>query len=174
MRALRRINRAHLLAIIALVLGIGLCAGTLVDAIRVEAASTGSVGADTLAIPDLPARGGESEGDVVIDAAVNVDPFHPARTRPRSRYVPGGLTATAPTLPTPPRVPVPMLRLLGVISQPKGGLAAISANGKPAQVVRVGETIEGLKLTRVQPGAATLTRPDTTLVVRLPGTSNQP
>lgn len=172
MRALLRFNRAHLLAIGALILGIGLCAGTLARAIQVDAAPPASLGADTLTIPDVPARGSEADGDVVIEAAVNVDPFQPARSRPGARYVPGGTAAVTPA--TPPRVPVPMLRLHGVVTQPNGGLAAISANGRPAQVVRVGQTIEGLKLTRVQPGAATLTRPDTTLVVRLPGTSNQP
>jgi hypothetical protein len=175
MRALLRFNRAHLLAIVALILGIGLCAGTLARAIQVDVALPASLAADTLTIPDVPARGREADGDVAIDAAVNVDPFHPARTRPGARYVPGGAAAMATAQPaTPPRVPVPMLRLHGVVTQPNGGLAAISANGRPAQVVRVGQTIEGLKLTRVQPSAATLTRPDTTLVVRLPGTSNQP
>jgi hypothetical protein len=173
MRALRRVNRAHLLAIVAVALGIGLCAGTLVRAIHVEAAPLGAAGVDSLIVPDVPARG-EANGDVAIEAAVNVDPFHPARTRPGTRYVPGGLAAATPRQPVAARAPVPMLRLLGIVSRPNGGLAAISANGRAARVVRVGETIEGFKLTRVQPGAATLTSPDTTLVVRLPGTSNQP
>ena len=172
MRALMKINRAHLLAIIALALAIGLCAGTLVRAIRVDAAPVAVSAADSLVVPVVPDRG-EGSGDVAIAAAVDVDPFHPARTRPGTRYTPGG-AVTGATQPTASRVPLPMIRLLGVVSHPKGGLAAISANGRPARVVRVGETIEGLRLTRVQPTTVTLTRPDTTLVVRLPGSPNQP
>jgi hypothetical protein len=183
-RAFARMNREHLLATIALMLGVVLCAGSLARAVRVEAApASARVTPESLPVPDVPDRGDAGAGvdaglDPSIDAAVDVDPFHPARTRPGARYVPGGgiPSGGAPQVAAgPPRAPLPMLRLTGVVTRRNGrGMAAISVNGRPARLVSVGETIEGLRLTRVQAGAATLTRPDTTLVVRLPGAPGQP
>jgi len=180
-RALARLSRPHLLALLALAIGVGLCAATLVRAVRVEAASAAPAAPDTLAVPDVPERG-EADGDVAalgeasIDAAVDVDPFHPARTRPGARYVLGGANAPgAPVAATaPPRQPIPMIMLKGLVVRPNGqGLAAVSVNGRPARIVRVGQTVEGLRLTRVDASSATLTRSDTTLVVKLPGGPGQ-
>ncbi|MFN2567812.1 MAG: hypothetical protein ABR499_22700 [Gemmatimonadaceae bacterium] len=185
MRALTRLSRPHLLAVVALAIGVSLCAGTLVRAVRIEAAPAAAVGADSLRVPDVPERGaaaggaaaigdGAVIGDAAIVAAVDVDPFHPARTRPGARYVPGGVGPATPAAAAPPRAPIPMVRLTGLVSRPNGqGLAALSVNGRPARLVRVGQTVEGFRLARIGAGTATLTRPDTTLIVKLPGAPGQ-
>jgi hypothetical protein len=177
MRALTRLSRPHLFALGALALGVALCAGSLAGAVRIEAAPAAAVVAESLSVPEVPERGAAA-GDVetdAVDAVVAVDPFHPARTRPGARYVVGGANPSPTPATAQPRVPVPMLRLTGIVARPNGqGMAALSVNGRPSRLVRVGQTIEGMKLARIGAGAATFTRPDTTLVVRLPGAPNQP
>jgi hypothetical protein len=195
-RALARISRPHLMALLALAIGLALCAATLVRAVRVEAAPPGArAGApwagggraapDTLVVPEVPERGtangdvaasgeGTGIGEAAIAATVDVDPFHPARTRPGARYVLGGVGPAAPVTAAAPRQPIPMLMLKGLVARPNGqGLAALSVNGRPAQIVRVGQTVESFRLTRVDARSATLTRSDTTLVIRLSGGPGQ-
>jgi len=183
MRALARLSRPHLLALLALAIGLGLCAATLVRAVRVEAAPRTRALPDTLVVPDVPERGAANGdlaanggiGEAAIAATVDVDPFHPARTRPGARYVLGGVGPAAPVaIAAPPRQPIPMLMLKGLVTRPNGqGLAALSVNGRPAQIVRVGQTVESFRLTRVDARSATLTRSDTTLVIRLSGGPGQ-
>jgi len=185
-RALTRVGRPQLLALLALAIGLGLCAATLVRAVRVEAAPRARGAPDTLVVPDVPARGAangglapnEEDGGIgegAIAATVDVDPFHPARTRPGARYVLSGPVSAAPVAAAaPPRQPIPMLMLKGLVARPNGqGLAALSVNGRPAQIVRVGQTVESFRLTRVDVRSATLTRTDTTLVIKLSGGSGQ-
>jgi hypothetical protein len=51
---------------------------------------------------------------------------------------------------------------------PRGrGSAALSVNAGPTQLVRVGQRVEGWLLRGVAPGSATLSGPDTLLVLRV-------
>jgi hypothetical protein len=113
----------------------------------------------------------------VIAAAVSVDPFQPQRTRPAVRFRPRGTRAeVAPTETTPSTVastttaPVPAMTLQGIAHLANGNaLAVLSVRGGSAQLVRVGQSLEQFRLTRVDSSSATLVADDSTIILHLPG-----
>ncbi len=108
----------------------------------------------------------------VVASGVSKDPFRPDRNRPPSRYrLPGDRTADVRA-----RASVPpslaRTRLLGTAVRPgRPGLAAFQVPGRQPRMLRVGQLLEGFELASVERGIATLVGPDTTLVLRLPGTT---
>jgi len=160
--------RARVVATDALFISLGVFAVVSVRAWRLE----------PLPVAAPPQRGGVAAGSLIdsaavtatIDRIVDANPFRHDRSRPATRYRLAGATPAASDRPAAPRPFLPQFRIHGIAAtQNGGGLAALSVNGRPAQIVAVGQTIEGLRLVRVKQGAATLSRADTTLVLYLPG-----
>ena len=179
MKLFRGRLRPDVLALDGLFLTLGMCAAAFVQASRTTPVPVPVAAAEPFRVTEEAGRvvlaastTGEREP---LGAAVDAAPFRPDRTRPAVRYTVVANGAAAAPRPAPMRPPMPQLRLQGVAVLPNGGgLAALSVNGRPAQVVRVGQVVEGLRLVRVRAGAATLSRPDTTLVLQLPGTNRNP
>jgi hypothetical protein len=125
----------------------------------------------TLSSPDVTADSVAS----LVDVVVNVDPFQPSRTRPAVRFrtraprsddVSGGSPVAAAVLPTP------TMTLQGIAHLPDGSaLAVLSVRGGSAQLVRRGQSLDQFRLTRVDSSTATLVGPDTTIILKLPGSS---
>jgi hypothetical protein len=121
-------------------------------------------------MPVIPAARRASSDDVVL-AAVARDPFRADRKRPPGRYrLPGEAPPPEPATPMAPPAPTYDYRLLGTVVLPDGGgLAALGGPSAAGRVMKVGQSIDGFRLTRVTPGSATLTGHDTTLVLRAGG-----
>jgi hypothetical protein len=125
--------------------------------------------------PDITAavdhRGGASTpGDShfpstgALDSAIARDPFRSDRRAPAEPYrIGGGGRGTGARRELKP---VPPFRLLGTVAG-AGAFAIISLPGLPPQNLSVGQEVEGFRLTRVEPGAATLMRADTSVTLRL-------
>jgi hypothetical protein len=101
-----------------------------------------------------------------VDSAIQRDPFRADRRPPPQPYRIGGGEGTRVVH----RVvqPVPPFRLHGTVVG-ASGFAILSLPGVPPRNVSVGQVIEGFSLSRVEQGAATLQRSDTTLILRLDG-----
>lgn len=122
-------------------------------------------------MPQVAPRPGDASGVAVL-ATVARDPFRPDRRRPPGRYrLPGEAVPVAP-MPAPTYTPPPRsyaFRNLGTVVLPDGtGLAAVAGQSGQGRVLRVGQSIDGFRLTRVAPGVITLEGADTTLVLRTP------
>lgn len=157
----------------AAALAAALCGTAVADARRLDPLPRS---ADPEAMAPMPsiARAPGDDGGVRVLAAVARDPFRPDRRRPPGRYrLPGeALPAVEPAY-TPPVYTAPArtfaFRALGTVIMPDGtGLAAVAGQGGEGRVLRVGQSIEGFRVTRVAPGVVTLQGPDTTLVLRTP------
>ncbi|HEX6941025.1 MAG TPA: hypothetical protein VF158_16520 [Longimicrobiales bacterium] len=137
------------------------------DAWRIEAPPTLPSPGPVASLP-LPRGAAPARSEQAIAAVVARDPFRRDRRRPPERYRPPGrrvAAAVGTALAAPPRLPV--LRLLGTASYEDGrGLAAV-ASGGDLRILRVGETLDGLALLRVDRGTATLAGRDTTIILRL-------
>lgn len=97
-------------------------------------------------------------------AALERNPFNPSRARTAARF-------GAPASPIPQQyVPPPhviTLRLVGTTAFGQGkGIAAVQANGQPARTLRLGDTIGGFVLRKVERGQAELRHADSTLVLK--------
>jgi hypothetical protein len=95
------------------------------------------------------------------------DPFQSDRAYPAAEYAAGAEAPADPTFVS--AAPSQAIKLQGVAFLPGGGgLAVLSVGGRPAQLVRPGQVVEGLRLARVDSAGATLIGADTTVVLRLP------
>ncbi|HEX7120480.1 MAG TPA: hypothetical protein VF212_16935 [Longimicrobiales bacterium] len=107
--------------------------------------------------------------DSVLRAAVETDPFHPERRRPAVPFrFPGEEDAEATgAAGTSLAGPV---RVVGTALLPDGkSFALCEWPGRPPRLVRVGETVEGLTLKRVEIGRAVfVTRTGERVVVDVP------
>ena len=145
----------------ACALAFALCLAAAWDASRLDplprprAADDPAVPAARSEPADLPAR--------LVLAAAARDPFRADRRRPAARYgesVPASGAVAS----------ISGLRLLGTAAWPgdgTSGVAAIQVTGQPPRVIRVGQTVEGLRLLGVASGVATFAGRDTTVVLRL-------
>jgi hypothetical protein len=125
-----------------------------------------------LSAPDVTADSVAS----LVQVVVNVDPFQPSRTRPAVRFRTAAARSDDPSGGAPVGatavVPAPTMTLQGVAHLPDGNaLAVLSVRGGSAQIVRVGQSLDQFRLTRVDSSTATLVGPDTTIILKLPGTS---
>jgi hypothetical protein len=144
----------------------------IVHALRLEPLPTNSAPAEVFQIPDLD-QPRAFDGAALV-AAVGRNPFRPERVAALGRYrMPGespaewpSAYASAATRPSADRTP--FVELQGVVTLARGeGLAALSVPGGATRVVRVGQTFEGFRLTRVSAGSVTMVGSDTTLTLRL-------
>ncbi|MDP1858414.1 MAG: hypothetical protein Q8K82_07085 [Gemmatimonadaceae bacterium] len=96
-----------------------------------------------------------SGGDIL--AAVEMDPFHPERRRPTSRFrLPGDVALVGAPAATPSGDN--SVRLLGTVLGAAGGSFAMCQRGaEPPRVVRVGQSIGELTLRQIEQGRAILT-----------------
>jgi hypothetical protein len=103
-------------------------------------------------------------GDSLVLATLTRHPFRPERSPAPTRYrLPGEELAAHAG-----RGPGGDLRLLGTVSPVRGrGLAAFQASGRLPWVARLGDTVGGLRLTKVARGLAVLEGRDSLVVLRL-------
>ncbi len=109
----------------------------------------------------------------VVGAAVAGDPFRADRRRSPRRYRFPGERRTRRAIPVAAnrrRPSLPRVNLVGTVGGGDGkGIAAFRMPDRTSKVIRVGQSISGFKLVRVDRGSATLVSPDTTLVLRISG-----
>jgi hypothetical protein len=95
-----------------------------------------------------------------IARIVDHDPFHPERRRPKTPFrLPAEEAAARPAPVTP--APAAQLRLLGTVVTPGSDAFAMGQLGADApRVIRVGGTLGGFTLRRIEPGRAIFTAPN--------------
>jgi hypothetical protein len=93
--------------------------------------------------------------------AVDKDPFHPERRRPRQRFqLPSDVAAFAQ-----PAAATAEVELIGTAVTPDGGFAMCATGSGPPRIVRVGERLGDWTLNRVTQGAAEFAKADGAIVV---------
>ena len=98
--------------------------------------------------------------------AVAANPMRPDRHRAPGRF---GQIYVVPEPDAPPP-PVPIFRVAGVVNQTHGeNLAAIAVGRASPRLVRQGEFVEGFQLVAVRRDSILLVRPDTIILVAVPG-----
>lgn len=157
-------DRTFVVAAVGLAAAALLCAAALVRALTFEmtAPTAGSVGvAAAPEVPELPAVAATvpSEGTLDMESlalAVDHDPFQPDRSRPEPYRLPGDeVVIETPAEPEPP--PTPPFRVIGTALIDEGlGLALVQAEDGTQQMMKVGETLYGYRLQRVDSEAATV------------------
>ena len=107
-----------------------------------------------------------SDPDSVLLLARRAAPFRLRRMQPAIRYDP--TRATAAAAPAPPAPPKPALLLSGIVlgEAPFAALEGIPGVDGTRLLGR-GDTIAGLRVRRVEPGAVTITGYDTTWVLKV-------
>ena len=144
----------------------GLFVAETVHAIRLDSLPRPLASRPSPALTPPPVGVTISRGDLI--AALERDPFRSDRRRAVLRYQRPGqvLTAASPAV-LPPSMP--MVRLAGIAATGSTrGLAALSILGRPPQLLRVGESLEGWRLTHVRRESVVLTGRDTTLTLQMP------
>jgi hypothetical protein len=131
---------------------------------------------ERIVLPDPSVSSGPAEDSLarLIAAAVSVDPFQPGRTRPATRFRARGSRDEAAADSTN-RAPVtsaaqstPAMALQGIARLGNGNaLAVLSVRGGTAQLLRVGQSIDEYRLTRVDSISATLVGTDSTIILHL-------
>ncbi len=143
------------LGLLATIVSAGLAGWSIMEAVRLD---------DPVPVP--VADDGDAPGEVArprstranIVAAVNVDPFNPARERPATPYrLPGEVDSVATT---GRGARPPQLRVLGtVVFTSGGGFATCQLGGDRPAIVHVGEKIGNYTLKSLARGSATFTGP---------------
>jgi hypothetical protein len=153
-------------------LSAALCGGAVAEARRLDPLPARAEPETMEPMPQVRAKPGDPSGVLVLSTVAR-DPFRPDRRRPPGRYrLPGEEVPVAPVAApvyTPPP-PTYTFRNLGTVVLPDGtGLAAVAGQGGgEGRVLRVGQSIDGFRVTRIAPGVVTLRGADTTLVLRTP------
>jgi hypothetical protein len=98
----------------------------------------------------------------LIARTVDRDAFHPERRRPTIPFrLPSETAAAAARSAASAPPPPPPLRLVGTVITPGGDAFAMSQLGEETpRVVRVGGTLGGFTLRRIEPGRAVFTAPN--------------
>lgn len=163
---------ANRVALGAAALSAALCGSAVAEARRLDPLPARAEPERMEPMPQVAAKPGDPSGVLVLSTVAR-DPFRPDRRRPPGRYrLPGEAVpvAAAPAMPTyTPPPPSYAFRNLGTVVLPDGtGLAAVAGQSGEGRVLRVGQSIDGFRLTRIAPGVITLQGADTTLVLRTP------
>lgn len=159
----RLIERAGLTLVVAAAAWFG---ASLWMAFRLDPLPTGKPEALGWDLPEVPTR--LTASPTAVQTAVDRNPFREDRRRPPQRYrlpaerrEPRRLATAVRSVPSPPR-------LVGTASTPDGrGLAIFVGRSRAAQVVRVGDEIDGWRLVKVDGGTATMIASDSTLVLHV-------
>lgn len=120
--------------------------------------------ADATALGDVQMAERARPPRVNVAAAVDADPFNPARQRPTEVYMlPNELVVPAAT----PQAE--QVRVLGTVVNTAGsGFAMCQLGSEPPTIVRVGEKIGAYTLKRVVRGSATFAGPAGDVVIAAP------
>ncbi len=145
----------------ALVLSAAFAGWSVLRALEVEDLPTS---ADATALGDVLVAERQRPPRVNIAAAVDADPFNPARQRPTEVYMlPGELVVPAPVSRNE------QLRVLGTVVNTAGsGFAMCQLGSSPPTIVKVGEKIGPYTLKRVVRGSATFAGPAGDVVIAAP------
>lgn len=178
MRALRDWTAANFAALSALVVAAGVCGTDLARSLSVEPPPS----VTPPVVRPMPRLAEASRADDSsarsVATAIRLDPFLSDRVGTEGEYAAGEVeTRAEPEIPITTVAPTtPTVRLQGVAVMPSGAaVAVVSVEGRPAQLMRVGQLVtDGLRLTRIERGSATLAGPDTTIVLRLPSSTSDP
>jgi hypothetical protein len=162
---------ANRIALGVAALSAALCGTAVAEARRLDPLPARAEPETMEPMPRVIAKPGDESGVLVLSTVAR-DPFRPDRRRPPGRYrLPGEQVPAAPMAmpsytPPPPTYP---FRNLGTVVLPDGtGLAAVAGQSGEGRVLRVGQSIDGFRVTRIVPGVVTLRGADTTLVLRTP------
>lgn len=106
--------------------------------------------------------------DGALTQVVERNVFRPDRRRGTVRFqLPRQILAAPPMMPAPPGMG--MVRLVGIASTGANrGIAAVSVLGRAPQLLRVGESLEGWRLTHVRSGSISLSGRDTVMTLQMP------
>ena len=143
----------------------GLFVTETVQAIRLDTLPRPLAPRPSPALTAAPVGVAIARGDLV--AALERDPFRSDRRRAALRYqLPGQVLTAAPS--AAPQPSMPMVRLAGIAATGSmRGIAALSILGRPPQLLRVGESLEGWRLTHVRRESVVLTGRDTTITLQM-------
>ena len=158
-------TRAHDVASAALALATIACVVGVTRAVHLEPLPTRAPAARVAPMPEPASRAAPLSDDAVI-AAVERDMFASELAGDVEDEAAPSDDAWADAEVVASASPAP-LRLTGVMLLPGGGVASLSADGGPAQLVRVGQRFGGRRLLRVAPGLAVLAGAGDTLELRL-------
>ena len=161
-----RFPRPIVVATAGCIAAAGLFVAETVRAIRLDPLPRPLAARPSPALAPPPVGAAISKEDLV--AALERDPFRSDRRRAALRYqLPGRALPAAPPAALPPNMP--MVRLAGIAATGSTrGIAALSILGRPPQLLRVGESLEGWRLTHVRRESVVLTGRDTTITLQMP------
>ena len=148
-------------ATVAVVLCAAFAGWSVLRALRTDDLPTS---ADATALGDVQMADRARPPRVNVAAAVDADPFNPARQRPSEVYMlPNELVVPAAT----PQAE--QVRVLGTVVNTAGsGFAMCQLGSEPPTIVRVGEKIGAYTLKRVVRGSATFAGPAGDVVIAAP------
>jgi len=164
---MRRWGAASRSAAAALGVSLTVCAATFAQAWRLEAGVHSAVTPVDVQVPELVERT-HPMGWAQLLAAVGKAPFRTDRQMPSARYQLPAERRAAMAAANRPAPRAARLTLVGTVQVPGGtSLAALQLPGGNPRLYRVGQTVEGFRLVKVEAGAATLVGPDTSIVLPL-------
>ncbi len=147
---MRRIrSRGAIVAFAALVVSLGLVASALWRGLTLEPVTrdgAGSLGVSAVTMAEREPL----DADLIV-AALDHDPFHPERRRPRQRFrLPSERVTSVARRPARPSGLPPSMSLTGTMAYGNGGGVAILRDRGSTRLVRVGEQVGDLTLRRVE------------------------
>ena len=162
---LTRPSRALIVASVTCVAAGVLCLSEAVQAARIDPlpkALLQGPATDARAVAPATTRDG------ALTQIVERNVFRPDRRPGTSRFqLPRQILAAPTMMPAPPGMG--MVRLVGIASTGADrGIAAVSVLGRAPQLLRVGETLEGWRLTHVRSGSIRLSGRDTVMTLQMP------
>jgi hypothetical protein len=132
-----------------LVVALGLVASALWRAVTLEPVNRHSAG-DFAFGAEAMAQREPLNADLTV-AALDHDPFHPERRRPRQRFrLPSERVTSVARRPARPSGLPPSMSLTGTMAYGDGGGVAILRDRGSTRLVRVGEQVGDLTLRRVE------------------------
>jgi hypothetical protein len=163
---LDRLTQPRVLARALVAVSLALLTISVVGGVRLDPLPSAVEAGKALEMPPIPEP--RPAAVTTVLATVERDPFRAERRRAADRYRLPGEARPAPASYAPVAHGLVGLQLHGLVTLPGGeGVAALWAPGRAARSVRVGQSYEGFRLTRVERGSAVLVGADTTVVLRL-------
>jgi hypothetical protein len=159
------VSRTFALSVAGVAVAALLCAVALARALTVDPvepsslAPMGVASMAEIAVADVPAARVPSEGVLEMESlalAVDHDPFMPDRSRAASYRLPGEFV-DRPIVVREPEPDPPPFRVVGTAQVGDAGIALVQVENSTApEIVKVGESLFGYRLQRVETEAATL------------------
>lgn len=167
MMRMSMVGRGPWIALVAVLASGGIAGYAFWRAIVLEPLDTAAEGLGMVTIP-APVVPAEADPDA-LQAAVDLDPFHPERRRPPERFRLPDDPVPEPSQALAARDPE-AVRLIGTVVMPEGrSFAMCQFSGEPPKLVRLGETVGDLTLRAVDQGLAVfVTAGGATVEARVP------